>query len=85
MATQPVRQCVGYRGTQVIAYVRAILAADGRAPSYAMIRDQLGFQHNGHVHRVVVSLERRGLLARTGQGRVRRIVLCDGLGNYPDA
>ena len=78
MASQPApRQCVGYRGTQVIAYVRAIMANEGQAPSYGMIRDALGFQHNGHVHRVVVSLERRGLLSRTGQGRVRRIVLCE--------
>lgn len=67
----------GYRAIQVLAYVRAFHAAHGRAPTYAMIRDHFGFQHNGYVHRIVVSLERRGMIARTGQGRVRRIHLLE--------
>lgn len=83
---EPMRSCVlGYRATQVVTYVRAILADEGQAPSYGMIRDTCGFEHNGHVHRVVVSLERRGILSRTGRGRVRRISLVDEIGNYPKA
>ena len=64
---------LGYRGHQVLAFVRATIASEGVAPSYSQIRDALGFQHKGHVHCVVVRLEQRGLLSRVGSGHVRRI------------
>lgn len=66
---------LGYRGCQVLAYVRAVIAEDGRAPSYAMIRDALGFTQDCDVRAVIVRLEKRGLLRRVGKGRVRRIRL----------
>jgi len=66
---------LGYRGTQVLSYVRQTIADEGRAPSYAMIRDALGFNHECHVLRVIARLEGRGLLKRAGAGRVRRIRL----------
>lgn len=66
---------LGYRGVQVLAYVRQTIAHDGLAPSYAMIRDVLGFNHEKHVCEVIKRLERRGLLRRAGVGRVRRIRL----------
>lgn len=67
---------LGYRGTQVLSYVRAVIDEQGQAPSYAMIRDALGFNHECHVLRVVARLEGRGLIRRAGSGRVRRIRLC---------
>ena len=66
---------LGYRAVQVLNYVHAEIAESGQAPSYSMIRDTIGFIHKGDVHRVVKSLERRGLLSRAGEGRVRRIRL----------
>ena len=66
---------LGYRCHQVIAYIHDEVEENGQAPSYSMIRDQLGFCHRGDVHRVVVRLEKRGLLSRTGSGRTRRIGL----------
>ncbi len=66
---------MGYRTRQVLAYVRAVVASEGCAPSYAMIRDELGLAHEGHVCRIIKRLEQRGLVARTGAGRVRRIRL----------
>lgn len=66
---------LGYRGSQVLAFVRSVIAEEGTAPSYSQIRDALGFQHKGHVHCVVVRLEQRGLLMRVGDGHVRRIRL----------
>lgn len=66
---------LGYRGTQVLSYVRSIIEEQGQAPSYAMIRDALGFNHECHVLRVVARLEMRGLIRRAGAGRVRRIRL----------
>jgi hypothetical protein len=75
MMAKGLEPILGYRATQVLAYVRAVIAADGRAPSYGMIRDNLGFASNVHVCRVVQRLEQRGLLRRVGSGRVRRIRL----------
>jgi SOS-response transcriptional repressor LexA len=66
---------LGYRGHQVLAYVRETVEIEGSAPSYAMIRDALGFTDNAGVCRVVEILERRALLKRAGRGRVRRIRL----------
>lgn len=66
---------LGYRGHQVLAYVRSSVANEGLAPSYSMICDELGISTKGEVAEIVGRLERRGLLRRTGAGRVRRIRL----------
>jgi SOS-response transcriptional repressor LexA len=66
---------LGFRGTQVLAYVRLVIDEEGQAPSYGMIRRELGFAHEADVLRVVRRLEKRGLLRRVGSGRVRRIQL----------
>ncbi len=66
---------LGYRGHQVLDFVRSSLAVQGDVPSYGAIRDALGFSANADVCRVVARLERRGLLARVGQGRQKRIRL----------
>lgn len=66
---------LGYRGQQVFAYIRQEVEINGIAPSYGMIRDALGFGDKAEVCRVVQKLERRGLLNRAGEGRVRRIRL----------
>jgi len=64
---------LGYRGRQVLAFVRKTIEEHGHAPSYTMIRDELGFNDRAEVCRVVQKLEKRGLLSRVGDGRVRRI------------
>ena len=66
---------LGYRGVQVLAYVRSTIDRDGLAPSYGMICARLGFSRRENVLRVVARLESRGLLHRAGSGRVRRISL----------
>lgn len=66
---------LGYRQSQVLRYVRQTIAEDGRAPSYGMIREELGIRSRGKVCEIVDRLERRGLLRRAGRGRVRRIRL----------
>lgn len=66
---------LGYRGSQVLAYVRQTIDQEGMAPSYRMIRDELGIGTKGEVAEIVGRLERRGLLRRAGRGRVRRIRL----------
>lgn len=66
---------LGYRGFQVLAYVRASIAEQGAAPSYSMICDHLGISTKGEVARIVGSLEKVGLVNRAGAGRVRRIRL----------
>lgn len=68
-------RCLGYRSAQVLDYVRRTVADEGRAPSYSMIADELGIATKGEVCKLVQRLERRGLLARAGSGRVRRIRL----------
>lgn len=67
------QRIIGYRGVQVLAYVQDTIASEGRAPSYRMIRDQLGICDKGDVGKIVKRLEQRGLLSRTGNGRVHRI------------
>jgi SOS-response transcriptional repressor LexA len=69
------RRLLGYREEQVLRYIRVCLASEGIAPSYGMIRDELGFAHKGHVADIVKQLEQRGLVSRVGSGRVRRIRL----------
>ena len=68
-------RCLGFRQFQVLQMVRAAIEADGQAPSFGMIRDELGIE-KGNVSRIVSDLERRGLLSRVGKGKVRRIRLC---------
>lgn len=68
-------RALGYRQTQVLAYVRLVIDEEGTAPSYAMIRRELGFPNDADVLSVVERLEKRGLLKRVGAGRVRRIRL----------
>lgn len=68
---------LGYRGSQVLAFVHVTIAELGHAPSYGDIRDELGFSDRSDVRKVVVRLEKRGLLKRAGAGRVRRIRLDD--------
>ena len=64
---------LGYRGFQVLAYVRTAIAEQGSAPSYGMICDRLGISTKGEVAEIVQRLERRGLVSRVGSGRVHRI------------
>jgi SOS-response transcriptional repressor LexA len=66
---------LGYRAFQVVRYVEAKLEQDGMAPSYGMICRDVGISTKGEVHRIVKSLERRGVFRRVGAGRVRRIRL----------
>ena len=63
---------LGYRGQQVLQYVRTAISEEGQAPSYRMICDQLGIATKGEVSQIVAALERRALIARVGSGRVRR-------------
>lgn len=69
---------LGYRAVQVLGYVRTEVQSHGIAPSYEMICEELGISSRAKVHKVVASLERRGLLSRVGAGRVRRIRLNGG-------
>lgn len=70
-----IQRVLGYRQHQVLSYVRETIAEEGRAPSYGMICHELGIRDRGDVCKLVQRLERRGLLRRTGRGRVRRIRL----------
>ncbi len=56
-------QHLGYRSTQVLAYIQTITARDGIAPTYAMIGTEFGM-NNSDVCNVVRRLEARGLLRR---------------------
>ena len=64
---------LGYRGYQVLNYVREQVHAFGFPPSYSMICDRLGINTKGEVAEIVQRLERRGLVSRVGTGRVHRI------------
>lgn len=66
---------LGYREVQVLRYVEATIATEGRSPSYRMIDDKLDLHGKGNVANIVKRLERKGLLSRAGCGRVRRIRL----------
>ena len=68
-------RALGYRAVQVLDCVRRYMAEEGRAPSYGMIASELGLRDRGDVSKIIDRLERRGLLRRTGAGRVRRIRL----------
>jgi SOS-response transcriptional repressor LexA len=66
------QRIMGYREVQVFEYVRTRVAVDGIAPSYAMIRDELGIATKGEVCRIVHRLERRQMLRRDGIGTIAR-------------
>lgn len=63
---------LGYRAAQVYRFVVATIEQTGFAPSYGDICAELGIATKGEVSDIVQGLERRGLLMRVGQGRVRR-------------
>lgn len=73
--TRSTARVLGYRGFQVVGLVRERIKSEGQAPSYRMICDELGIGTKGEVAQIVQRLERRGLLRRVGQGKVRRIAL----------
>lgn len=58
---------LGFRMTQVQKLIEERLANLGQPPSYQEIRDELDFLTNSDVRKVVVRLERRGLLSRSGR------------------
>jgi SOS-response transcriptional repressor LexA len=62
---------LGFRQFQVRNFVIAYLELHGRAPSYGIIRDALGFPDKTSVRDVVKSLEKRGVFSRVGDARVR--------------
>lgn len=63
---------LGYRGEQVLAYVNDTIRNNGRAPSYAMIAEDLGLSSISDVCAVIRRLERRGYLTRTDTGSRHR-------------
>lgn len=65
---------LGYRAVQVLEFVRLTIESDGQAPSYDMIRDELGISSKAKVSDIVRRLERRGLLKRVGGRRCPRDV-----------
>lgn len=69
------RRQLGYRAYQVLNYVQKTIECEGMAPSYGMIRDELGIATKGEVCKIVSRLEQRGVISRVGSGRVRRIRL----------
>ena len=75
MAHRPLMfdRILGYRAHQVRGFIDAYADEHGSAPAYRQIMDAVGIGSKGEVSRIVCSLERRGLLSRTGRGRVRRI------------
>jgi SOS-response transcriptional repressor LexA len=58
---------LGFRMVQVQQMIHDRLNASGTSPSYQEIRDELDFLTNSDVRKVVVRLEQRGLLSRTGR------------------
>jgi len=64
-------RALGYRGVQVLAFVRSFIDEHGHAPSYNRIGDVLNMD-KADVCKVVARLERRELLMRVGSGKVRR-------------
>ncbi len=64
-----------YRSQEVLAFIRLKIANDDRVPSYTEIQNALGFATRSDVRKVVIRLEQKGLLERSGEGRQRRIHL----------
>jgi SOS-response transcriptional repressor LexA len=69
MALTPHRM-LGYRASQVRAYLLSEIASCGVAPSYSMICNETGISTRGEVSRIVAALERRGEIKRVGPTRV---------------
>jgi DNA-binding MarR family transcriptional regulator len=65
---------LGYRQFQVLSFIHARLETAGVAPSYSEICDEFGIERS-NLSQLISGLERRGLIARAGVGRVRRIKL----------
>jgi len=65
------------RMSQVVDFCQRVVAQQGRAPSYSMIRHELGIEHDGTVRRYVKQAEAAGLLT-LGEYRGGR-----GSGNTP--
>ncbi len=70
-------RCLGYRAVQVDRFIRLFNVQAGRPPSYSEIMLGMGIGSKGEVRKLIVSLERRGLLERVGTGREQRISLRD--------
>jgi DNA-binding MarR family transcriptional regulator len=67
---QIAHRALGYRAVQVLSYVQTFIAANGYAPSYNRIADELGMD-KPDVGKLVKRLEKRALVMRVGSGRVR--------------
>lgn len=67
-------RALGYRQPQVLAFIRERIIAAGFAPSYGEICAEFGIDRS-NLSRMITSLERRGLVARAGAGRDRRLRL----------
>lgn len=72
---QPCAPPTGYRGPQVLAYIRQAIATDGIGPTYDRIADDLGFLTAADVCKVVTRLEKHGFVIRPGRGRWGRVKL----------
>lgn len=59
-------RALGYRAIQVVLFVQDHIAIHGYAPSYRIIRDELGFADKSDVQKVCKRLERRGIVAIIG-------------------
>lgn len=60
---------LGYREEQVVAFVSAYHAERGYSPSFAIIRDELGFTDKAAVSRCVSHLVRKGIFFRARNDR----------------
>lgn len=58
------RRVLGYRASQVLEVIRRSIVERGVSPSYLEICQELGIDSKADVHRIVLSLERRNLIAR---------------------
>lgn len=66
---------LGYRAFQVLNYLNAYFGEHGKVPPYDKICEHAGVGSCGEVSRIMASLERRGLLSRSGNGSAMRITL----------
>ncbi len=55
------------RETHALALIASILEVEGRSPSLAEIMRRMGLSEKTQAERVVTTLRRRGLVARTGR------------------
>jgi DNA-binding MarR family transcriptional regulator len=76
MPHQPIiSRALGYRGPQVLAFIRNRIETEGSAPTYGEIMRELDLCDRASAYRIVERLEKRGLLSRVRQERVRRVRL----------